>query len=177
MMQSSPYTARRVLILLARLALGVLLIYAGSAKLFIPFFAYTKLFIPGISPHPPIRIALALFATQIDAYQLLPPWAVTQLAHTLPFVEISLGLLLIIGWRLRIWASFASALLLGFFAIVVRTYALGVEIPCGCFGPGEALTFKTVLRDASLVAVSLLLTVFAFLEGRASHPWSREVEG
>src|SRR5262245_29316638 len=118
MMQSSPYTARRILMLLARLGVGGLLIYAGFAKLFIPFFGYTKPFIPGISPHPPVGIALALFATQIDAYQLLPPWAVTRLAHSLPFVEIALGLMLVIGWRLRLWATLASALLLGFFAIV-----------------------------------------------------------
>jgi uncharacterized membrane protein YphA (DoxX/SURF4 family) len=162
MMQSSPFTVRRVFLLAGRVFLGGLLIYAG----------YVKLFVPGMSPHPPIGIALALFATQIDSFELLPPWAVTQLAHTLPFVEIGLGILLVIGWRLRIWASLASALLLVFLTVVIRTYAKGLQINCGCFGPGEALTIKTVLRDGSLVAVSLILTVFAFLEARAAHPWT-----
>jgi uncharacterized membrane protein YphA (DoxX/SURF4 family) len=165
MMESSPFNFRRAFLLFGRLFLGGLLIYAG----------YTKLFIPGMNPHPPVGVALALFATQIDSFQLLPPWAVTRLAHTLPFVEIAIGILLVIGWRLRIWSSLASILLLGFLGVVVRSYALGLQINCGCFGPGEALTIKTVLRDASLVAVSLLLTVFAFLEARAPHPWSREV--
>jgi uncharacterized membrane protein YphA (DoxX/SURF4 family) len=162
MMQTSPFTLRRAFILLGRLFLGGLLLYAG----------YAKLFLPGMNPHPPIGVALALFATQIDSYQLLPPTAVRLFAHTLPFVEIGLGLLLVIGWRLRIWATFASVLLLGFFAIVVRTYAKGLEINCGCFGPGEALTIKTVLRDGALVALSLLVAVFAFLEARKPHPWS-----
>ncbi|HVS74568.1 MAG TPA: MauE/DoxX family redox-associated membrane protein [Candidatus Acidoferrales bacterium] len=167
MMESSPFNPRRAFLLLGRLFLGGLLIYSG----------YTKLFVPGMKPHPPVGVALALFATQIDSFQLLPPWAVTRLAHTLPFVEIALGILLVIGWRLRIWSSLASVLLLGFLGVVIRSYALGLQINCGCFGPGEALTIKTVLRDAALAAVSLLLTVFAFLEARASHPWSRKVEG
>jgi uncharacterized membrane protein YphA (DoxX/SURF4 family) len=167
MMESSPFNLRRAFPLLGRLFLGGLLIYAG----------FTKLFIPGMNPHPPIGVALALFATQIDSFQLLPPWAVTRLAHTLPFVEIALGILLVIGWQLRIWASLASVLLLGFLGVVIRSYARGLQINCGCFGPGEALTIKTVLRDGALVAVSLLLTVFAFVEGRAPHPWSRKVQG
>jgi uncharacterized membrane protein YphA (DoxX/SURF4 family) len=162
MMQSSPFNVRRVFLLLARLFLGGLLIYAG----------YAKLFLPGMNPHPPLGVALALFATQIDSFQLLPAWAVTPLAQFLPFAEIALGFLLIAGWQLRVWASFVSVLLLGFLAVVVRTYMKGLEINCGCFGPGEALTIKTVLRDASLVAVSLLATLFAFLEARAPHPWS-----
>jgi uncharacterized membrane protein YphA (DoxX/SURF4 family) len=162
MMQFSPFTFRRIFLLLARLFLGGLFIYAG----------YVKLFIPGMSPHPPIRIALALFATQIDSYQLLAPWAVNLAAHTMPFVEIALGLLLFIGWRLEIWASLTSAILVGFLTVVVRTYALGLEINCGCFGPGEALTIKTVLRDSALLALALAMTVFAFLEARSPHPWS-----
>ncbi|HYA97533.1 MAG TPA: MauE/DoxX family redox-associated membrane protein [Methylomirabilota bacterium] len=173
-MESSPLSIRRVLILAARLVLGALMAYAGWAKLFIPFFGWKGAFLPGISPHPPVGIALALFATQIDAYQLLPPWAVTRLAHALPFVEIALGLLLLIGWRLRVWASLVSALLVGFFVIVVRTYTLGLTIPCGCFGPGGALTFLTVLRDGVLVGVSLLFTVLVFLEARSPHPWAAQ---
>ncbi len=165
MMQSSPFTLRRALLLVGRLFLGGLLLYAG----------YTKLFIPGMHPHPPVGVALSLFATQIDSYQMLPPWAVIQLAHTLPFVEMALGLLLVVGWQLRLGTSLASLLLLGFFAVVVRSYAMGLQINCGCFGPGEALTIKTVLRDGLLVAVSLLVTIFAFLEARASHPWSQKM--
>ncbi len=162
MMQSAPFTLRRGFLLLGRLFLGGLLIYAG----------YAKLILPGMYPHPPVGVALALFATQIDSYQLLPPWAVIQLARSLPFAEIALGLLLVIGWQLRIWASFATALLLGFVVIVVRSYAKGLEINCGCFGPGEALTIKTVLRDGALLALTAGIAVCAFLEARASHPWS-----
>ncbi len=70
------------------------------------------------------------FALQVDSYQLLPPWGVNFVAHTLPFAEIALGFLLLIGWRLRIWATIVTLIMLGFFAVVVRSYALGLQINC-----------------------------------------------
>ena len=51
----------------------------------------------------------------------------------------------------------------GIFALMVRTYSLGLEINCGCFGPGEQLGKKSLLRDGSLLAFSLAVTICAFL--------------
>jgi hypothetical protein len=59
-----------------------------------------------------------------------------------------------------------SIMLLGFFALMVRTYSLGLEINCGCFGPGEQLGKKSLLRDGSLLAFSLAITICAFLSER-----------
>jgi hypothetical protein len=97
---------------------------------------------------------------------------VTFVAHTLPFAEIALGLLLIIGWRLRIWAVLSTLLILGFFAAVVRSYAAGMQINCGCFATPEPLTLWTVIRDGALAALALAMTVFAFIEARKPHPWA-----
>jgi uncharacterized membrane protein YphA (DoxX/SURF4 family) len=166
MRESSPLNLSRALMIVGRLVLGGILIYA----------AYTKFFIPGMRPHPPVRIALALFATQIDSYQMLPPQAVTLLAHTLPYVELGLGLLLVIGWELRIFAAIATALLVGFFAVVVRSYAKGLQINCGCFGPGEILGVKEVVRDGLFVAMAVTLTIAAFRAHRRPHPWSAPLE-
>jgi len=162
MMQSSPFNLRRAIIWIGRLVLGGIFIYAG----------YSKIFLPIIHPHPPVGVALSFFALQVDSYQLLPPWGVKFVAHTLPFAEVVLGLLLLIGWRLRIWAAIVTLIMLGFFAAVVRSYALGLQINCGCFANPEPLTIKTVLRDGSLAALALLMTVFTFLEDRQPHPWS-----
>jgi hypothetical protein len=103
---------------------------------------------------------------------LLSPGGVSFIAHTLPFAEIILGLLLLIGWRFRIWATLVTLIMLGFFAAVVRSYALGMQINCGCFATPEPLTIKTVIRDGALVALALLMTIFAFIEARKPHPWS-----
>jgi uncharacterized membrane protein YphA (DoxX/SURF4 family) len=161
MMQSSPFNLRRVVILIGRLVLGGIFLYAG----------YAKVFLPNMNPRPPIKIALSLFAMQVDSYQMLPPWAVSFVAHTLPFAEIALGLLLLIGWQLRIWGTLTSLIILGFFAAVVRSYALGLQINCGCFANPEPLTKMTVLRDGLLAALALFMTVFAFIEARKPHPW------
>jgi putative oxidoreductase len=162
MMQSSPFNLRRMIIWIGRLVLGGIFIYAG----------YSKIFLPIIHPHPPVGVALSFFAMQVDSYQLLPPWGVTFVAHTLPFAEVVLGLLLLIGWRLRIWAVIVTLIMVGFFAAVVRSYALGLQINCGCFANPEPLTIKTVFRDGSLAALALLMTVFTFFEARQPHPWS-----
>jgi uncharacterized membrane protein YphA (DoxX/SURF4 family) len=162
MMQSTPLNARRAIIWIGRLVLAGIFVYAG----------YAKLFFPTLIPHWPVSVALAFFALQVDSYQLLPPWGVNFVAHTLPFAEVALGLLLLVGWRLRIWATVVSLIMLGFFGAVVRSYALGLQINCGCFATPEPLTIKTVFRDGALVALALLMTVFAFMEARKPHPWS-----
>lgn len=162
MMQSSPFSFRSIVILLGRLILGGIFIYAG----------YSKLFFPTMVPHWPVGIGLSYFALQVDSYQLLAPWAVNFVAHTLPFAKIALGLLLIIGWQLRIWATLVSLIMIGFFAVVVRTYALHLEINCGCFAKPEPLDIWTVIRDGLLAAWALVMTIFAYIEARKPHPWT-----
>ncbi len=161
MMQSSPLNAGRAIIWIGRLVLAGIFIYAGYAKLTM-----------GMHPRPPIGVALSFFALQVDSYQILPTLGVNFVAHTLPFAEIILGLLLLLGVGLRIWATLVTVIMLGFFAAVVRSYALGLQINCGCFATPEPLTINTVFRDGALVALALLMTIFAFLEARKPHPWS-----
>jgi uncharacterized membrane protein YphA (DoxX/SURF4 family) len=153
-MDGSPSKTGRILLLAGRVALGLIFVYA----------AYTKLrpAVPGPFSLDSLRLSLSLFATQVDSYQLLPGWAVSFVAHTLPFFELAIGLLLVSGWLLRSVSSVTSALMLGFFGVMLRSYALGLEINCGCFGPGEALGVKTLIRDGSLLALSLAVTFGAF---------------
>src|SRR5215831_15116436 len=115
MMQSSPFTSRRLIIWGGRLVLAAIFIYAG----------YAKLFLPNMPSRPPIGVALSLFALQVDSYQMLPSWGVYWVAHTLPFIEIGLGVLLLVGWQLRIWATLVTLAMTGFFVAVVRSYAMG----------------------------------------------------
>lgn len=132
---------RHAFLLVGRLVLGAVFLYA----------AYTKLRQPWL-----------VFAMAIDAYQLLPSWAVLLLARAIPWVELVLGVLLLSGFLLRYVAAFASGLLSVFFAVMVRSYVKGLGIDCGCFGVGEALGPATLARDGALVALSIALAVFAF---------------
>lgn len=161
-MQSAPFNFRRVFLLVGRMALAAIFIYAGAVKLFGL----------AIHPRPTVGLALSYFALQVDSYQLLPPWAVQLVAHTLPLAEIAIGLMLLLGWLLPIWSTLVTLLVAGLFASVVRAYALGLQINCGCFAKPEPLTGMTVLRDGALLLLALLMTVFAFQEARKPHPWS-----
>lgn len=168
MMQSSPYNLRRAIIWIGRLVLGGIFVYAGYSKLFLPNFIPWPLFALRFS----LSTNLTNFAIQVESYKLLSAGGISFIAHTLPFAEILLGLLLLIGWQLRIWASLITLIMLGFLGAVSRAYILHMDINCGCFGTPEKLTGMTLVRDGSLSALALLMTVFAFLEARKPHPWS-----
>lgn len=140
----------RATILVARILLGGVFIYA----------AYTKL-----------SQSWTLFAMAINAYGLLPDWAVNFLAKALPWFELVLGLLLVFGVWLRASATVATALLVGFFTIMAHSYATtppGETISCGCFGFGEPISPETLLRDGALTLIALGVTVAAFLQSRNS---------
>jgi len=73
---------------------------------------------------------------------------------------------LISGLALRYASMAAAALLTVFFGLMVVGYARGLAIDCGCFGPGDALGPKTLLRDGALLSLAILL---AFLSMRPSE--------
>jgi uncharacterized membrane protein YphA (DoxX/SURF4 family) len=168
MLQSSPFNLRRAVIWIGRLLLGAIFIYAGYSKVFLPNSNLWPLFVLKFS----ISTNLSNFAYQVEAYKLLPAWGVDFVAHTLPFTEIILGLLLLIGWRLRIWASLLTLIMLGFSVVVLRAYLLHMDINCGCFATPEPIGLKKVLEDGALSVLAVLMTVFAFIEARKPHPWS-----
>ena len=115
---------------------------------------------------------LSNFGQQVRSYHLLSESGVTFVSHFLPPFEIVLGLLLLIGWRLRIWASIVTVILIGFITVVTRAYLLHMQIDCGCFGKPEPLTGWTVIRDAAFLVLALAMTIFTFQDSTSPHPWS-----
>jgi len=168
MMESSPLNLRRVILWMGRLLLGGIFVYAGYSKIFLPNFMWRPMFALKFS----LSTNLSNFAFQVESYKLLSPGAVTFVAHTLPFAEILLGLLLLIGWQLRLWSTLATLLIVGFLAAVTRAYLLHMQINCGCFATPEPLTGWTVVRDAALAAFAVLMTTCAYSEAGKPHPWT-----
>ena len=168
MMQSSPLNFRRAVLWIGRLLLGGIFVYAGYAKLVYPNHTLWPYFMLKFS----VSANLSTFAFQVQSYRVLGAEGASLVAHTLPFVEIVLGSLLLIGWQLRIWAALATAILAGFLALVTRAFLLHMDINCGCFGTPEPLTIRTVLRDGALLALAVVTTVFAFQQARKPHPWA-----
>ena len=99
------------------------------------------------------------FAASINGYGILPESALEPVAKTLPWCELALGIAVLSGVWLRWFALLASLMLSFFFVMMVRSYEMGLKIDCGCFGPGEALGPRTMLRDGVLVAIALAVTV------------------
>jgi uncharacterized membrane protein YphA (DoxX/SURF4 family) len=168
MLESSPFNYRRIILWVGRLVLGGIFVYAGIAKLIYPNTHLWPMFFLKFS----VSTNLSMFQQQVESYRMLSPDAAQLLAHTLPFVEIALGLLLLVGWQVRIWATLITLIIVGFLGVVTRAYLLHMDINCGCFGTPEKLTLWTVIRDSLLSALAVLTTYFAFVEARQPHPWS-----
>lgn len=99
----------------------------------------------------------------VRAYQLLPASAETVVGWGLPFAEIALGLLLVIGVFTRLLAMVSALVLTAFLVAVVSASARGLSIDCGCFGGGGTVArgqsdYTTeILRDSLLLLAALWL--------------------
>ena len=123
----------------ARAALGAVWIWAGLAKAADPFATLLS----------------------VRGYQLLPEPAVQVVAFGLPFVEIAVGGLLLVGLIVRPLAV-ASLLMLGMFvAAIASAWARGLSIDCGCFGAGTArgVYAGEMLRDGAFALLAVWLAV------------------
>ena len=168
MSEPSRWTTGRLLLLLGRLALAVIFLAAAYGKLRPQNAVPWTLSSLKITPSS-LGLSMTFFAMQVDSYQMLPAWAVSPFAHTLPWVEFGLGILLLAGVGLR-YVGVASTLLLAvFWAVVIRSYAMHLAINCGCFGPNEKLSGWTIAREGSFFALGVAVTVGAFILHRRSR--------
>lgn len=104
----------------------------------------------------------------VRAYQLVPESAVHPVAYALPYVELALAVLLLVGLGVRYAAAVSALLLVVFIAGVASAAARGLRIDCGCFGGGGATDDPQytveILRDTGLLAVA---GAVAFLKSSA----------
>ncbi len=99
------------------------------------------------------------FAVAITGYQLVPENLVYPMAQYLPWIEIALGLTILVGLKIRYFASAAAGLLLFFMVILTITYLRGIEANCGCFSMDDPITPLTIARD-SIILIPALYLVF-----------------
>ena len=140
-----------ILTLISRLVVGGVLLIAGGLKAFVP----------------------AEAASAVSAYKILP----TQIAHivgyALPWFEIAIALLLIIGISIRMAAIVAGGIMILFIGAIASVWVRGLLIDCGCFGGGgvidpskAAAVHRTyaleIARDCGLALMSLYLYFFPY---------------
>ena len=96
----------------------------------------------------------------VRSYELLSESLVGTMAATLPYLEISLGVLLVLGFATRLAASLSAVLLLVFIGGVISAAVRGLSIDCGCFGgggtvaPGATTYTLEILRDIGFLALA-----------------------
>lgn len=151
-----------MLLLIGRLVLAAIFIFAAYAKM---------------RPQPgmpwtiaSVRTSLAMFAMGVDSYQMLPPSVVAPFAHWLPPVELMLGLWLLSGIGLRVSSILSTLAIVAFIAAMFSAYRRGLTISCGCFGPGEQIGPKTLIRDTLLfLPLALAVTIGSFCIRRGNR--------
>ena len=121
---------------LARLFLGIVLIYAGATKVGHPLTAQRA----------------------VQAYEIFPDGLANTIGLALPFLEIILGALLVLGLFTRPVAIVSTLLMVAFIIGIAQAWARGLTIDCGCFGGGGeigATDTKYPLEIARDVAFAL----------------------
>jgi uncharacterized membrane protein YphA (DoxX/SURF4 family) len=127
--------------LLARLTLGGVLLAAGWLKVFTP----------------------AKSQMAVRAYEILPNAVANFFGIALPWFELGLGILLVLGIAVRLSAALGGALMVLFIAAISQAWARGLSIDCGCFGgggtvaPGQTKYVSEILRDTGLALLALYL--------------------
>jgi uncharacterized membrane protein YphA (DoxX/SURF4 family) len=107
-------------------------------------------------------VDLSRFEAQVEAYKLLPGGLEAPFAYALPFVEIAIGLYVLVGLLVRPVAIFACLVMVVFIAAMAQAWARGLTLDCGCFGAlaRERVGLGAILRDAALGIPSLVLALW-----------------
>jgi uncharacterized membrane protein YphA (DoxX/SURF4 family) len=102
----------------------------------------------------------------VRAYQILPEGAVRPVAYALPYLELALAVLLLLGIGTRFVAAVAGVFLLLFIGAVSSAGLRGLKIDCGCFGGGGAVAqthyLQEIFRDIGFLVLAGWLVVFPF---------------
>ncbi|MBI3454428.1 MAG: DoxX family membrane protein [Candidatus Rokubacteria bacterium] len=94
------------------------------------------------------------FVVAVDAYALLPRAVVPPFAAALPWLEIAIGLFLLVGLFVRVAGAASAGLAAMFIVALAQAKVRGLAIDCGCFGGGGAgsgVTWWEILRDVPLL--------------------------
>ncbi len=126
------------LVLMVRLALGGIFVYAGIPKILNP----------------------AAFAEAVYNYQILPDVLINLVAIVLPWTEVVVGGLLVAGLWMPGAVLVCTLMLASFITALVFNLARGLNIHCGCFSvdAGDPINNWTIARDISFFLMALFLS-------------------
>ena len=127
----------RILHWICRLGLAGIFLYTGYIKL-----------------ESPLQFAAILYG-----YQLFPTSLIMPLTRYFPWIEITLAVLVLVGWKMRYVALAACALIAAFIGILTITYFRGIDANCGCFSFDDRIGPLTIVRDGLILLPALYLVL------------------
>ncbi|PSK86549.1 methylamine utilization protein MauE [Murinocardiopsis flavida] len=148
--QDAPATASRWqavqpwATLLSRLVLVGVMGYAGLSKISAP----------------------SLSVQSVAAYELFGDGLNQLIGYTLPFFEIALAVLLLVGLATRYVGAVVGLVMLVFIAGIASAWARGLTIDCGCFGTGGQVAAGDteygvdIARDAAFVLLAGIVMIW-----------------
>jgi uncharacterized membrane protein YphA (DoxX/SURF4 family) len=101
----------------------------------------------------------------VQAYELLPPSAVGIVSIAQLFLEVALGVLILVGIGTRLVSGLSLLLLALYIAGIASVWARGLSIDCGCFTAGGAVAQGNthyavdIARDVGFALMALWLLV------------------
>jgi uncharacterized membrane protein YphA (DoxX/SURF4 family) len=104
----------------------------------------------------------------VRAYQLPIPDVLVQIIGAgQPFLEIALGILLIIGVGVRVLSIVSAVMFLIYIAGIIWVWSHGLSIDCGCFSSGGQLAEGVdpqyaieIARDTGFIVIAALLVIW-----------------
>ena len=139
--------------LTVRLAAGVIMVWAGAAKL-------------GDLPQS---------VRAVRAYELLPEAVVPAVGNGLPFAEILMGAFFIAGAFTRLTAIAYLLMMAAFTFGVLWAWSQGLTIDCGCFGGGGQVEAHETNYGGHLLERGAFIALGAWLLWRPQSPFSLDV--
>ena len=132
--------ANKYFLLLIRVVLGFIFVYAGMEKISEP----------------------EGFARAISNYKLLPYSLINIAALILPWLEVTAGILLIFGIVVKENAFIISALLGIFLIAIIISLFRGLNIDCGCFGTmsGSKIGIQKLIENCLLMLLGFHIIYF-----------------
>lgn len=110
------------------------------------------------------------FSVSIVHYQMMPDWSVNAFALIVPWLELLIGVCLVLGLRVRSAAGVCAVLLAMFIAAIGWAMANGLQIDCGCFGSAnkEEVGWGKIWKNLGMMAMC------AYLVWRPASPLALE---
>jgi uncharacterized membrane protein YphA (DoxX/SURF4 family) len=108
----------------------------------------------------------ASFASAVYNYHLLPDIFINIFAITLPWLEIIIGAMLIMGTWMQGTVIIYNLLMIAFICALSFNTARGLDISCGCFStePGDIIDMGTIFRDIIILSGSMYLLFVVFIK-------------